>query len=243
MSSPGPASPVVLVAPRRVEGVRSGAGASRGQRRLPCRRDPRARRGERVREVDAARDRERLPRSRRGRRRGRRARRGGASLPPRRRRARSRHRLPDVLARACTCRWPRTSTSRRRPTSGRRTDAWTDGRPTGSPSSSSTSRRPRPRDRLSLAERQLLEVVKALLAEPKVLLLDEPTTALGPEDVDRLHALVHERSRAGVGIVYVSHRLPGGPRHRRSRSASSATASARGRSRPPRCRRSASSRS
>ena len=61
---------------------------------------------------------------------------------------------------------------------------------------------------LSLAERQLLEVVKALLAEPKVLLLDEPTTALGPEDVEHLHALVLERSRAGVGIVYVSHRLP-----------------------------------
>jgi ribose transport system ATP-binding protein len=61
---------------------------------------------------------------------------------------------------------------------------------------------------LSLTERQLLEVVKALLAKPKVLLLDEPTTALGPEDVDRLHALVFEQSRAGVGIVYVSHRLP-----------------------------------
>jgi len=61
---------------------------------------------------------------------------------------------------------------------------------------------------LSLAERQFLEVVKALLARPKVLLLDEPTTALGPEDVDRLHALVFEQSRSGVGIVYVSHRLP-----------------------------------
>jgi ribose transport system ATP-binding protein len=61
---------------------------------------------------------------------------------------------------------------------------------------------------LSLAQRQLLEVVKALLAKPKVLLLDEPTTALGPEDVERLHALVLEQSRAGVGIVYVSHRLP-----------------------------------
>jgi len=61
---------------------------------------------------------------------------------------------------------------------------------------------------LSLAERQLLEVVKALLAQPKVLLLDEPTTALGPEDVERLHRLVLEQSRAGVGIVYVSHRLP-----------------------------------
>ncbi len=61
---------------------------------------------------------------------------------------------------------------------------------------------------LSLAERQFLEVVKALLGQPKVLLLDEPTTALGPEEVERLHALVLERSRAGVGIVYVSHRLP-----------------------------------
>jgi ribose transport system ATP-binding protein len=61
---------------------------------------------------------------------------------------------------------------------------------------------------LSLAERQFLEVVKALLARPKILLLDEPTTALGPEDVERLHALVLERSRAGVGVVYVSHRLP-----------------------------------
>src|SRR5712691_6096635 len=61
---------------------------------------------------------------------------------------------------------------------------------------------------LSLAQRQLLEVVKALLAEPRVLLLDEPTTALGPEDVERLHALVLEQSQAGVGIVYVSHRLP-----------------------------------
>ena len=65
-----------------------------------------------------------------------------------------------------------------------------------------------PRGSLSLAQRQLFEVVKALLAEPKVLLLDEPTTALGLEDVERLHALVLERSRAGVGIVYVSHRLP-----------------------------------
>jgi ribose transport system ATP-binding protein len=61
---------------------------------------------------------------------------------------------------------------------------------------------------LSLAQRQLLEVVKALLAKPKVLLLDEPTTALGPQEVDQLHTLVRERSRAGVGIVYVSHRLP-----------------------------------
>ena len=61
---------------------------------------------------------------------------------------------------------------------------------------------------LSLAERQMLEVAKALLTRPKVLLLDEPTTALGPEAVEQFHALVLEQAQAGVGIVYVSHRLP-----------------------------------
>ena len=61
---------------------------------------------------------------------------------------------------------------------------------------------------LSLAQRQLLEVAKALLTRPKALLLDEPTTALGPEAVDQLHTLVLEQARAGVAIVYVSHRLP-----------------------------------
>ncbi|MBD0328954.1 MAG: sugar ABC transporter ATP-binding protein [Thermoleophilia bacterium] len=65
-----------------------------------------------------------------------------------------------------------------------------------------------PAGALSLAERQLVEVVKALLAQPKVLLLDEPTTALGPAEVEQLHALMLERSRSGVGVVYVSHRLP-----------------------------------
>ena len=61
---------------------------------------------------------------------------------------------------------------------------------------------------ISLAHRQFLEVVKALLLNPKVLLLDEPTTALGPGEVQHLHSIVVERARAGVGVVYVSHRLP-----------------------------------
>jgi ribose transport system ATP-binding protein len=65
-----------------------------------------------------------------------------------------------------------------------------------------------PAGSLSLAQRQLFEVAKALLTRPKVLLLDEPTTALGPEEVEHLHALVLGQARAGVAIVYVSHRLP-----------------------------------
>ena len=61
---------------------------------------------------------------------------------------------------------------------------------------------------LSLAQRQFLEIVKALLTNPQVLLLDEPTTALGPGEVQDLHRLVLDRAAAGVGVVYVSHRLP-----------------------------------
>jgi ABC-type sugar transport system ATPase subunit len=61
---------------------------------------------------------------------------------------------------------------------------------------------------LTLADRQLFEVAKALVSDPKVLLLDEPTTALGPDEVDALHRTVAACTRRGVGVVYVSHRLP-----------------------------------
>ena len=61
---------------------------------------------------------------------------------------------------------------------------------------------------LTLAERQLFEVAKALVSNPKVLLLDEPTTALGPDEVEALHRTVLACKRRGMGVVYVSHRLP-----------------------------------
>jgi ribose transport system ATP-binding protein len=61
---------------------------------------------------------------------------------------------------------------------------------------------------LTMAERQLFEVAKALVNEPKVLLLDEPTTALGPDEVQSLHRTVLACKRRGIGVVYVSHRLP-----------------------------------
>jgi ribose transport system ATP-binding protein len=61
---------------------------------------------------------------------------------------------------------------------------------------------------LTLADRQLFEVAKALVSNPKVLLLDEPTTALGPDEVEALHHAVAACRRRGMGVVYVSHRLP-----------------------------------
>ena len=65
-----------------------------------------------------------------------------------------------------------------------------------------------PMGSLPLAQRQMLEVIKALQSEPKVLVMDEPTTSLGPEEVERLHALALDLAAKGVGVIYVSHRLP-----------------------------------
>jgi ribose transport system ATP-binding protein len=65
-----------------------------------------------------------------------------------------------------------------------------------------------PAGSLSLADRQLFEVAKALVNEPLVLLLDEPTTALGPHEVEALHRTLAGCRERGVGVVYVSHRLP-----------------------------------
>ena len=65
-----------------------------------------------------------------------------------------------------------------------------------------------PAGTLTLADRQLFEVGKALVSDPRVLLLDEPTTALGPHEVEALHRTLANCRDRGVGVVYVSHRLP-----------------------------------
>ncbi|GAA2628795.1 sugar ABC transporter ATP-binding protein [Dactylosporangium fulvum] len=61
--------------------------------------------------------------------------------------------------------------------------------------------------RLSVARQQMVEIAKALVSEPKVLILDEPSAVLAGSDLDALFALVRELQRRGVLVVYVSHRL------------------------------------
>ncbi|NJL94287.1 MAG: sugar ABC transporter ATP-binding protein [Anaerolineae bacterium] len=60
---------------------------------------------------------------------------------------------------------------------------------------------------LSSAQRQLVEIMRALKSEVRFLALDEPTSSLTDEEVDRLFALIHRLRDAGVAVIYVSHRL------------------------------------
>jgi ABC-type sugar transport system ATPase subunit len=61
---------------------------------------------------------------------------------------------------------------------------------------------------LSLAERSLVEIAKALSFEPRILLLDEPTAALSTEDVERLFQVIRTVSEQGTTVIFVSHRIP-----------------------------------
>ncbi|WP_369820845.1 sugar ABC transporter ATP-binding protein [Pelomonas sp. Root405] len=60
---------------------------------------------------------------------------------------------------------------------------------------------------LSIAQQQMVEIAKALSMDARLLIMDEPTSSLGEADSARLLAVVNELKRAGVGIVYISHRL------------------------------------
>ncbi len=61
---------------------------------------------------------------------------------------------------------------------------------------------------LSAAHRQLLQVARALAFECRILVLDEPTTALTDAEADHLFTVVEKLKARGVTLLYVSHRLP-----------------------------------
>src|SRR4029077_7533129 len=60
---------------------------------------------------------------------------------------------------------------------------------------------------LGVADRQLLEIAKALSTNARLLIMDEPTAALSPNEVDNLFATVQKLRDRGVAVIYISHRL------------------------------------
>lgn len=60
---------------------------------------------------------------------------------------------------------------------------------------------------LSIAEKQMVEIAKALSADSRIIVMDEPTSALSLHEIDKLFQIIHLLKQKGVGIVYISHRL------------------------------------
>jgi rhamnose transport system ATP-binding protein len=60
---------------------------------------------------------------------------------------------------------------------------------------------------LSVADRQLIEIAKALSSSARLLIMDEPTAALSLQEVDNLFAVVRRLHERGVSVVFITHRL------------------------------------
>ncbi len=65
----------------------------------------------------------------------------------------------------------------------------------------------RPVKELSIAQRQMVEIARALLWNARIIAMDEPTSALSPQEFEALVGVIEEITRAGVAVVYVSHKL------------------------------------
>jgi general nucleoside transport system ATP-binding protein len=65
----------------------------------------------------------------------------------------------------------------------------------------------RPVHTLSVGERQRVEIVRALLTKPSLLILDEPTSVLTPQAVEKLFVTLRQLSDEGCSILYISHKL------------------------------------
>ena len=60
---------------------------------------------------------------------------------------------------------------------------------------------------LSVGERQRIEIVRCLLQNPRLLIMDEPTSVLTPQEVDKLFETLRKLASEGVSILYISHKL------------------------------------
>ncbi len=60
---------------------------------------------------------------------------------------------------------------------------------------------------LTVAQQQVVEIAKALSLDSRIIVMDEPSAALSPREVEGLFRIVKELKSQGIGIVYVSHRL------------------------------------
>jgi ribose transport system ATP-binding protein len=64
-----------------------------------------------------------------------------------------------------------------------------------------------PVSELSIADKQMVEIAKALLLKSKILIMDEPTATLTSEEIKKLFVIIQDLKKSGVTIIYISHKL------------------------------------
>lgn len=64
-----------------------------------------------------------------------------------------------------------------------------------------------PCQQLSVAQQQLVEIAKALSQDARILVMDEPSACLTPQEVEKLFVIIRDLQSRGIGIIYISHRL------------------------------------
>jgi simple sugar transport system ATP-binding protein len=65
----------------------------------------------------------------------------------------------------------------------------------------------RPVHRLSVGEKQRIEIVRCLLQNPRILIMDEPTSVLTPQEAEKLFTTLRQLAQEGCSILYISHKL------------------------------------
>ena len=60
---------------------------------------------------------------------------------------------------------------------------------------------------LSVAQQQIVEIAKALSQDVRLIVMDEPSAALTPQEVNRLFKIIRDLKQRGIGVIYISHRL------------------------------------
>ena len=60
---------------------------------------------------------------------------------------------------------------------------------------------------LSVSDKQMVEIAKALSVDSKLIIMDEPSSSLTTDEMEKLVQIIHDLKSQGIAIIYISHKL------------------------------------